>query len=72
MPNMGRVCREFDFSQAGKVINNVINANFVFSHICSFHHYLNLKMLVNAKLYVNWYNGLPFKVGDFIGNLNFG
>ena len=41
------------FSQRHKVGNNGINANFVFPHICSFLHYLHLKMLVTADLDVN-------------------
>ena len=34
------------FSHTHKVGNNGINANFVSPHICSFLHYLYLKMLV--------------------------
>ena len=45
-------CKNSTFSQAHKVGNNGINANFVFPYIyiCSFLHYLDLKMLVNVKL----------------------
>ena len=44
-----------------------INANFVFPYICSFLHYLCLKMLVNEKLDISVNKGgLPFKVTDFI------
>ena len=42
------------FSQTYKVGNNDINANFVFPYICSFLHYLDLKMLVNVILDVSW------------------
>ena len=47
------------------------NTNFVFLHICSFLHYLDLKMLVNDKLDDSGQKGLPFKVEDFIGLLYF-
>ena len=39
--------------QKHKVGNDGINVNFVFPYICSFLHYLGLKMLVNVKLDVN-------------------
>ena len=42
------------FSQAHKVCNNDINANFVFSFIWSFLHYLYHMILVNMKLDVRW------------------
>ena len=42
------------FSHTHKVGNNDINANFVLSYICSFLHYLYLKMLVKVKLDVSW------------------
>ena len=62
---------QWTFPQTHKVGNNGINANFVFKYICSFLHYLDLKVLVNMKLDVSWQKGLPFKVADFIGLLNF-
>ena len=34
--------------------NNGIIAKFVFPYICSFPHYLYLKMLANVKLDVSW------------------
>ena len=45
----------------------------LYSHmyICSFLHYLCLKIFVNVKLDVCWSKGLPFKVEDFIGLFNF-
>ena len=59
------------FSQTHKVGIN-INANFVFPYICSFLHYLYLKMLVNVKSDISVSKvGLPFKVTDFIGCFNF-
>ena len=43
------------FLQKHKVSNNDINANFTVPYIiCSFLHYLDLKMLVNVKLDVSW------------------
>ena len=42
------------FSQIHKVGNNGINANFVFPYICSFLHFLDLRMLVKLKLDVIW------------------
>ena len=41
------------FSHTHKVGNNGINANFVFPCICSFLHYLYLKMSGNVKLDVS-------------------
>ena len=60
-----------DIFTTHKFDNNGINANFVFPYICSFLHYFDLNMLVNNKLDVSWQRGLPFKVGNFIGLLNF-
>ena len=68
---LNRCFAESTFPQTHKVGNDGINASFVFKYICSFLHYLDLKMLVNMKLDVSWQKGLPFKVGDFIGLLNF-
>ena len=42
-----------------------------FPYIYNFLHYLNLKMLVNVKLDVSWYKGLPFNVGYFIDLFKF-
>ena len=42
------------FSHTHKVGNNGFNANFEFQYICSFLHYLYLKILVHLKLVVSW------------------
>ena len=47
------------------------NVNFVFPHISSFLHYLDLKILLNVKQDVSCQKGLPTKVADFIGLFNF-
>ena len=47
-------CPQSNFSHTHKVGNNDINANFVLSYICSFLHYLYLKMLVKMKLDFIW------------------
>ena len=42
--------QESTFSRTHKVGNSGINANFVFPYMCSFIHYLYLKMLVNVYM----------------------
>ena len=63
--------RQSTFSHSQKVDNNDINANSVFPYICSFCHDLYLKILVIVKLDVSWQKGLPFRVPDFFGLINF-
>ena len=43
-----------------------INANFVFSCICTFFHYLDLELLVDVKLHVSWYFVRLFLFCDMI------
>ena len=53
------------FSHIHKVGKNGINANFVFSYICSCFYYLYLNIIVIVKL------NISFRVGDFIGLFHF-
>ena len=63
------------FSQTHKVGNNGINANFVLPCICSFLHYLELKMLVQCGIRYRLAKGITFQgwrlFGGFFGLLNF-
>ena len=60
-----RWVRYSTFSHSHKIGNNGINGNFVLPYNCSFLYYLHHMMLVNVKLDVSWYEGLPFKLADF-------
>ena len=60
-----RWVRYSTFSHSHKIGNNCINGNFVLPYNCSFLYYLHHMMLVNVKLDVSWYEGLPFKLADF-------
>ena len=49
------------FSQTCKIVNTAINANFVFTYICIFLHYLHHMMLVNVKWNISWHKRNTFQ-----------
>ena len=49
------------FLQTHKVGNNGIKANFVFLHVCSFPHYLDLNVLVSVNLDGSWLVCITFQ-----------
>ena len=49
------------FSHTHKVGNNVINASFVFQYICSFLHYLYLKIFSKCKIKCQLVKGITFQ-----------
>ena len=48
------------FSRTHKVVNNGINANFVFPYFCSLLLYFEPMILVNVKLDISVYKSITF------------